>query len=102
MSVIPQIEPNAQPYWIIVSDEGPSSFPYQHATYESAYEESIRLSKIKPGLKFNIFKFAGYAIAEEPKSSFHTYVEPVSNRYWIGYSPKFYNINRQPDSSIPF
>ena len=39
MSVIPQIQPNVKSYWIIVSDEGPSSFPYQHATYESAYEE---------------------------------------------------------------
>ena len=101
MSVIPQIQPNVKSYWIIVSDEGPSSFPYQHATYESAYEESIRLSKIKPGLKFNIFKFAGYAIAEEPKSSFHTYFEPITNSYWVGYSPKFYT-NRQADSSIPF
>lgn len=98
--VTPQLQPDVHPYWIIVSDEGPSSFPHRHETYDSAYAESLRLSKVKPGLKFNIFKFLGYAVASEPKSSFHTYAVPQYQSYWYSYPlPRYHN---NDDKTCPF
>ena len=96
------LEPS-RPYWIIVSDEGHASIPYQHQTYESAYEESIRLAKIKPEVKFSIFKYLGHTIAEKPKVSHHTYREPVvvnnPNSYWYTYVSPKYNLR---DQDVPF
>ena len=48
-------------YWIIVSDEGPSTRPKKHFSFEEAYNESIRLSKLHPGLKFGVYKYDGHA-----------------------------------------
>ena len=96
-AVIPQIEPSI-PYWIIVSDEGRASVPYKHETYQSAYDESIRLAKIKPGVRFSIFKYIGHSIAEQPKVSHHTYKEPPSGWYAFQY-PRWSN---QQDQDIPF
>ena len=91
-----------KPFWIIISDEGPSSFPYRHETYDSAYVESVRLSKVKPGLKFNIFKYLGHIIAEKPKVKHNTYYEAPPNldrNYWYSYpAPKFV-VNKD---EIPF
>ncbi len=81
MSMIPAIAPGEKPYWIIVSDEGAGTKPKHHETYQSAYEESIRLSKIKPGVKFNIYKYIGHSISTEPKTTFNTYQENWPSYY---------------------
>jgi hypothetical protein len=99
MSIASTILQTEKPYWIIVSDEGPSSFPHKHDTYQSAYDESIRLSKIKPGLKFNIFKYIGHAIATEPKVSFKTYTEYAT---WGTYQPIQWHRYNTKDDGIPF
>ena len=97
MTILKTLQQNEKPYWIIVSDEGPASFPYQHETYQSAYEESIRLAQIKPGLKFNVFKYVGHGVAEKPKVRFNSYSEPVAAGFWFG--PRF---NNQRDDEVPF
>ena len=51
------------PFYIIVSDEGPSSKPKRHATYGEAETEARRLSALKPGINFGVY---------EIKSSFLT------------------------------
>jgi hypothetical protein len=89
---------NQTPYWIIVSDEGPSSFPYKHETYDSAYSESIRLAKIKPGLKFNIFKFEGYSVATEPKVQHYVAAQNLSVTRTLNYPW----VTFQRNESIPF
>lgn len=89
------------PYWIIISDEGAAYHPHQHSTYDEAYEESVRLAKIKPGVKFNIFKYSGHTIAEQPKVEHRTYREhyPIYQvAYGIG-APKLRYI---PDEDVPF
>ena len=102
MTIPAQIQPDVRPYWIIVSDEGAASFPYRHETYDAAYAEGLRLSKVKPGLKFNIFKFLGYAISEEPKTSFHTYSEPVRTTHQYWYRNPGNRYSSIPDDQIPF
>ena len=99
MSTQQVIEPS-KPYWIIVSDEGHASVPYQHETYTSAYDESIRLSKIKPGVKFNIFKYVGHTIAEQPRVSFHTYQEKPASPSWNVYQPRWSYVNMR--NEVPF
>jgi hypothetical protein len=99
--MISNLLPTEKAYWIIVSDEGHASVPYRHETYTSAYEESVRLSKIKPGVKFNIFKYLGHSVATEPVVKHYAYTEPVTptNGFWIGYQPRWSN---QRDQIIPF
>lgn len=53
-------------HWIIVSDEGTSSKPHKHDIYDSAYNESVRLSKLKPGINFTIFKATGNTFTVKP------------------------------------
>jgi hypothetical protein len=95
MIVTATISQTEKAYWIIVSDEGPGSFPHKHNTYQSAYDESIRLSKVKPGLKFNIFKYVGHAVSTEPRIEFKTYSEPDPS--WYSYwKPTYYNTKDIP------
>jgi len=56
-------------YWIIVSDEGPSTHPKRHSTFESAKTESIRLAKLRPDLKFGVFESVGVASATPAKKT---------------------------------
>lgn len=99
-NVIPQIEPS-KPYWIIVSDEGHASVPYRHDTEQSAYDESIRLAKIKPEVKFSIFKYVGHSFAEKPKVTFHTYREQPVIPTWNVYQPRWGFALAEKDD-IPF
>jgi hypothetical protein len=83
-----------------VSDEGHASVPYKHETYQSAYDESIRLAKIKPSVRFSIFKYIGHSIAEQPRVSHHTYKEyPNAGGYWYTYPSPRLNFD---DNKIPF
>lgn len=80
-------------YWIIVSDEGTSSKPTKHETYDSAYTESFRLSKLKPGINFTIFKSIGNTFTEkpvEPKSTHTTYVEDSTWSWAPSYPYQYY------------
>lgn len=45
--------------WIIVSDEGPSTHPAKHTSFEEAKTESFRLAKLRPDLKFGVFEHVG-------------------------------------------
>lgn len=102
MIILKTIEQSEKPYWIIVSDEGPAQFPYQHDSWDSAYDESIRLSKVKPGMKFNVFKYVGHTESEkpvEPRTTFKTYSVPQPYWGWASYPPMW---NRQSDATIPF
>ena len=63
MSITPQISAAESPYWIVVSDEGPATPPHKHTSYDSAYDESIRLAKLHPNLKFGVFKYQGGALS---------------------------------------
>jgi len=56
-----------EPYWIIVSEEGPSTHPKRHATFEAAKTESIRLAKLHPELKFDVYEYAGTTTATPAK-----------------------------------
>lgn len=55
-------------YWIIVSDEGPSTHPVRHASFEEAKTESFRLAKLRPDLKFGVFELVGTASATPKKT----------------------------------
>ena len=88
MSILPAVSSGEKPYWIIVSDEGAGTKPKHHESFQSAYDESIRLSKIKPVVKFNVYKYAGHAIATEPKVTFNTYQESFPN-YWVEFREAF-------------
>jgi hypothetical protein len=70
MSVLPTAAYATKPYWIIVSDEGAGTKPRKHETWQSVYQESLRLAKLKPGINFNIFKYEGGTVATEPKVTF--------------------------------
>jgi hypothetical protein len=48
--------------WIIVSDEGPSTHPVRHTSFEEAKTESFRLAKLRPDLKFGVFELVGTAV----------------------------------------
>ena len=63
MPLCGQVSPGEKPYWIIVSNEGPSTHPKQHTTFEEAQAESIRLAKLHPGLEFGVFKYVGKTTA---------------------------------------
>lgn len=67
-------------YWIIVSDEGTSTKPRKHTTYQSAYDESIRLSQLKPGINFTVYQMIGTAYTEkpaEPKTKYTAFAPQV-------------------------
>ena len=68
MSITPQISAAESPYWIVVSDEGPATPPHKHTSYDSAYDESIRLAKLHPNLKFGVFKYQGGALSTSAKT----------------------------------
>lgn len=74
-----------------------------HGPITDDWTESIRLSKVKPGLKFNVFKYVGHAESEkpvEPKTTFTTYHETQ----WYPY-PSYYKFRPYPnrsDDTIPF
>lgn len=57
-----------QKYFIVVSDEGPASSPKQHPGFASAYEESLRLSKLHPNIKFGVFEYKGHAVSAQSKT----------------------------------
>ena len=54
------------PHWIIVSDEGTSTKPVKHTSYDSAYRESLRLSALKPGVNFTVYQYGGHAFTAPP------------------------------------
>jgi hypothetical protein len=58
-----------KPYFIVVSDEGPASSPKQHPDFASAYDESLRLAKLHPNVKFGVFEYKGHAIGSKPKKT---------------------------------
>jgi len=58
-----------QTYWIIVSDEGPSTLPVRHTSFEEAKTESFRLAKLRPDLKFGVFEHVGTASATPKKKT---------------------------------
>lgn len=58
-----------KPYFIVVSDEGPASSPKQHPDFASAYEESLRLAKLHPNVKFGVFEYKGHAVGSKPKKT---------------------------------
>ena len=55
--------------WIIVSDEGPSTRPVRHTSFDEAKTESFRLAKLRPDLKFGIFELVGTASATPKKKT---------------------------------
>jgi len=55
--------------WIIVSDEGPSTHPVRHTSFEEAKTESFRLAKLRPDLKFGVFELIGTASATPKKKT---------------------------------
>jgi hypothetical protein len=75
------------PYYIIVSDEGPSTHPKKHSSYGEAETEARRLSALKPGINFGIY---------EVKSSFFTpKAETTKTTYgtsWSSVGPVYYRI----------
>lgn len=74
-------------HWIIVSDEGTSSKPRKHDTYDSAYNESVRLSKLNPGINFTVFKSIVNAFTAKPieQDTKITVLESTSVQYWYSY-----------------
>lgn len=63
-------------FWIIVSDDGHSTKPKHHPDYQSAYNESIRLSKEHPGINFSVFQYVGNSFTPPPvvqKTTFFQY-----------------------------
>jgi hypothetical protein len=55
--------------WIIVSDEGPSTHPVRHTSFEEAKTESFRLAKLRPDLKFGVFELVGTTLATPKKKT---------------------------------
>ena len=68
MSTIVKLLQGEKKYFIVVSDEGPASSPKQHPDFNSAYEESIRLAKLHPGIKFGVFEYKGHAVSARSKT----------------------------------
>ena len=91
MSVTPTpiTQSSAQVYWIIVSDEGTSTKPHKHVTYDLAYSESIRLSRLKPGINFAIFKAVGNTFTVKPVEPKTEHTLFTEKSYWYSY-PKYY------------
>ena len=56
------IQPDEKPYFIVISGSAPATRPHRHETFDSAYDESVRLSKLYHGFKFGVFKYAGHAV----------------------------------------
>jgi hypothetical protein len=55
--------------WIIVSDEGPSTHPVKHTSFDEAKTESFRLARLRPDLKFGVFELVGTASATPKKKT---------------------------------
>ena len=55
--------------WIIVSDEGPSTHPVKHTSFDEAKTDSFRLAKLRPDLKFGVFESVGVASATPAKKT---------------------------------
>lgn len=53
-------------HYIIVSDEGTSTKPKQHATLVEAEVELLRLTKLKPGITFRLYEFKEQAFTPKP------------------------------------
>jgi hypothetical protein len=68
-----------QPYWIIVSEEGPSTRSKRHETFEKAKTESVRLAKLHPELKFDVFEYAGTTTATPAKKIVTKWVGLLEN-----------------------
>lgn len=87
-------DPTKQVYWIIVSDEGTSTKPRRHESYDSAYNESVRLSKLHPGLNFVVFKSVGKTFTPKPaevKTTYEQFTEPTPESEW-SYKYKYPNL----------
>jgi hypothetical protein len=44
-----------KPYWIVISERGPSSRPYRHGTQQGAIDEALRLTRLHGG-QFTVFE----------------------------------------------
>lgn len=49
-------QPNQTPYWIVVSDDGPSTYPVRHNTKTLAESEALRLTEKNPNKTFTVFE----------------------------------------------
>ena len=82
------ITPETQPYWIIVSDEGPATKPKRHESYEAVTKEAIRLSKEHPGIDFRVFKYQARAFTPKPQKV-ETVLTEVSEFTFVSSSPYY-------------
>ncbi len=70
-------------HWIVVSDEGHSAKPRRHLTLQSAYDESVRLSRLNPGIHFSIYGSLGYSFTPKPVKTETIFRSCMSgSRFW--------------------
>lgn len=84
------------PYWIIVSDEGPADKPRRHSSKSSAETEAQRLTEKHPGREFTVFQAVSSVLTPKAETKKTEYVEPSPYRWGGDYGskyprPPFYN-----------
>ena len=84
---------NEVPYWIVVSDEGPGTPPRRHTSYQSARDESLRLSKLHPDLNFGVFQYIGHAFTPGSVSQFYAVEAPkIVEKPVVEYRYRYYGL----------
>ena len=78
-------QPNQSPYWIIVSDDGPSTHPARHGSKTLAKAEALRLTEKYPGKTFTVFEAKTSYLTPRSDTKKTEYVEQNYYRWSFGY-----------------